>query len=86
MSAAEFHAGLKQLFPERDSMYFLPEQTSEYDRKRLGVEVMEQLELFVNDEKSAIQWVRQQLTQESRSFQDLQPLYHERGSASLGKP
>ena len=56
-------------------MYFLPEQASEYDKKRLEVEEMEQFELFVSDEKSAIQWVRLQLAQEPMSFQDLQPFY-----------
>jgi hypothetical protein len=75
MSSSEFHAGLRQRFPERDSMYFLPEQSSEYDKKRLEVKEMEQFELFVSDEKSAIQWVRLQLSQEPLSFQDLQPLY-----------
>jgi len=74
-SAAEFYSGLRQRCPERDGMYFLPEQVSEYDRKRLEVKEIEQLQLFVSDEKSAIQWVRIQLAQESRSFKDLQPIY-----------
>jgi DNA-directed RNA polymerase subunit RPC12/RpoP len=75
MSAAEFHAGLAQRFPERESMYFLPEQASEYDRRRLEVKEMEQFELFVSDEKSAIQWVRLQLSLHPMGFSDLQPLY-----------
>lgn len=75
ISAAEFHAGLSQRFPERESMYFLPDQVVEYDRKRLEVEAVEQFDLFVSDEKSAIRWVRQQLSQQPMSFQDLQPLY-----------
>ena len=63
LSSAEFHAGLRQRFPERDGMYFLPDQVSEYDRKRLEVKEVEQYELFVSDEKSAIQWVRRQLAE-----------------------
>ena len=51
LSASEFYAGLRQRFPERDGMFFLPEQVSEYDRKRLEVREVEQLELFVSDEK-----------------------------------
>ena len=35
LSAAEFYAGLRQRFPERDGMYFLPTQAAEYDRRRL---------------------------------------------------
>ena len=38
-------------------------------------EGVEQLELFVSDERSAIQWVRRQLTDQPTSYQDLQPLY-----------
>ncbi len=75
LSSAEFHAGLRQRFPERDGMYFLPEQVSEYDRKRLEVSGVEQYELFVSDEKSAIQWVRRQLAESPMAYQDLQPLY-----------
>jgi hypothetical protein len=75
MSAAQFHAGLDQRFPERDSMYFLPEQANEYDRKRIEVVDIEQFDLFVSDEKSAIMWVRLQLSQQPVSFKDLQPLY-----------
>lgn len=75
LAVAEFHGGLQQRFPERDGMYFLPDQTSEYDQKRLEVHEVEQFELFVNDEKSAIQWVRRQLAERPMLYQDLQPLY-----------
>jgi hypothetical protein len=56
-------------------MFFLPSQVTEHDRKRLSVKDVEQLQLFVNDEKSAIQWVRQQLHERPRTYSDLQPLY-----------
>src|ERR1019366_9702076 len=36
---------------------------------------VEQYELFVSDEKSAIQWVRRQLVETPTSYQDLQPIY-----------
>ena len=75
LSSPEFHAGVRQRFPERDGMYFLSEQVTEYDRKRLEVKDVEQLELFVSDEKSAIQWVRQQLSEKPMHYQDLQPLF-----------
>jgi len=75
MSAAEFYIGLAQRYPERDSMYFLPHQVAEYDRRRMNVAEVEQLQLFVSDEKSAIQWVRQQLAETPKTFQQLQPLY-----------
>ena len=75
LSTAEFHAGLRQKFPERDGMYFLPDQVSEYDRRRMDVKEVEQLEMFVSDEKTAVQWVRRQLTIDPMTFKDLQPLY-----------
>ena len=75
LSAAELYAGVRQRFPERDGMYFLPEQATEYDGKRLSVKAVEQYELFVSDEKTAIQWVRRQLADKAMTYQDLQPLY-----------
>lgn len=75
LSASEFYAGLRQRYPERDGMYFLSEQASEYDRKRLEVQGIDQYELFVSDEKSAIQWIRRQLSERPMDYQELQPLY-----------
>jgi hypothetical protein len=75
LSLPEFHLGLTQRFPERDGMYFLPEQVPEYDRRRFEVDEVGQLELFVSNEKSAIQWVRQELSKHPTSYQDLQPLF-----------
>jgi len=79
LGAAEFYAGLKQRFPERDGMYFLPHQVAEYDRRRLRAERVEQLALFVTDEKSAIQWLRQELDPATGSgpqtYQDIQPKF-----------
>ncbi len=75
LSAAEFRNGLHQRFPERDGMYFLSEQVEEYDRKRMTVSEVSQLELFVSDEASAIQWLKQQLKQKPQTFQELQPQF-----------
>lgn len=75
LSAPEFYRGLRERFPERDDMYFLSSQVEEYDKRRLEVDEIEQLHLFVSDEKSAIQWVRQQLYQEPLTYSQLQPLY-----------
>ena len=73
LSAAEFYAGLPARFPERDGMFFLPEQVAEYDRKRLTAKALLQLSLFVNDEASAIQWLKQALTKKPQTFQELHP-------------
>ena len=73
LSASDFNEGLIQRFPERDGMFFLPEQVVEYDRRRIQVQEVAQLELFVRDEESAIQWLRQELARKPRSFQDIHP-------------
>lgn len=75
LSGPEFRQGLAQRFPERDGMYFLPDQVTEYDRKRTSASELRQISFFVNDEHSAIQWIRQQLQDKPQSFQDLQPQF-----------
>ena len=75
LSTKEFLGGLNQRYPERESMYFLPTQVAEYDRKRNTAGELRQLSLFVIDEASAIQWVRRELQSKPRSFQDLQPTF-----------
>ncbi|OQB94577.1 MAG: DNA methylase [Spirochaetes bacterium ADurb.Bin110] len=75
LSAAEFYAGVVQRFPERDGMFFLPEQVAEYDMKRMTVREVLQLQLFVTDEASAIQWLKQQLLKKPQTFQELHPQF-----------
>ncbi len=75
MAAAEFSLGLTQRFPERDSMYFLPDQAAEYDKKRLTVKDIMQLEIGIANEPTAIEWIRQQLAAKPMTIQDLTPLF-----------
>ena len=75
LSAAEFYEGLAQRFPERDGMYFLPEQASEYEKKRLKAGEVRQLVLFVRDEETAIRWLKQQLGGKPQTFQEIHPQF-----------
>jgi len=75
LTAVEFYAGLNARYPERDGMFFLSQQVREYDLKRLKFKEVEQLPLFVSNEKSAIQWVRRLLEQQPLKYQELAPLY-----------
>ncbi|MFZ2358526.1 MAG: hypothetical protein WA040_04215 [Anaerolineae bacterium] len=79
LSAAEFYAGLRSRFVERDGMFFLPDQVPEYDRARLQAGQVAQLTLFVNDEKSSVQWLRQQIDAavngRPQTYQELQPQF-----------
>jgi len=75
LSAVEFYQGLVQRFAERDGMYFLPQQVAEYDRKRMTVKEVLQLDLFVVDESSAIQWLKQQLITKPQTAGALKPQF-----------
>jgi len=75
MTAATFYNGLRQRFPERNGMFFLPDQINEYDLKSVSVSELRQISLFVTDEDSAIQWLRLQLQNKPQTFQELQPQF-----------
>jgi predicted RNA methylase len=75
VSVGEFFSGLAERFPERDGMYFLPDQVADYDQKRMKASEVRQLEIFVRNEKSAIQWLRQQLQDKPQSFQEIHPQF-----------
>ncbi|MBU1223666.1 MAG: DNA methylase [Gammaproteobacteria bacterium] len=73
MSTQEFQAGLKQRFPDRDGMVFLTEQVTEYDKKRLQVAQAPQMEMFVSDERSAIDWLTDFLKRRPSTYQEISP-------------
>lgn len=75
ISSAEFQARVAQRFPMRDGMAFLENQVAEYDKKRTLVKEFAQMSLFVSDENSAIEWIRQQLLKKPQNRQDLHPNY-----------
>lgn len=79
LSAAEFYAGLRRRFAERDGMFFLADQVPEYDAARLRAGRVAQLTLFVSNEKSTIQWLRQQIDPatggQPQTYQNLQPQF-----------
>ncbi|TCW61340.1 DNA methyltransferase [Treponema sp. J25] len=75
LSSQEFQAGLAQRFIERDGMYFLSDQAAEYDRKKMITAAPPQAELFVCDEASAIQWLRQLLKEKPQKFSDINPQF-----------
>ncbi len=73
LSSQEFQDGLRSRFPERDGMVFLPEQVTEYDKKRAQTAQAPQMELFVSDERSAIDWVADFLKARPSTYQDIHP-------------
>lgn len=85
LSSAEFQAELSSHFVERDGMWFLPEQVNEYDKKRAQMENVGQLVIFVEDERSAIDWLRNELKAKPRTNQDVQPDFMQQLNASWKK-
>jgi DNA modification methylase len=73
LSSQEFQEGLSKRFPERDGMVFLLEQVTEYDKKRAQTAQAPQMELFVSDERSAIDWVADFLKTRPSTYQDIHP-------------
>lgn len=76
ISSQEFQIGLSQRFIERDGMYFLPDQVAEYDRKKMAAGGLNEIiEMFVKDEASMIEWLRQLLKQKPQTFADINPQF-----------
>lgn len=71
MSSREFQSGLLHRFSEREGMIFLDDQTLEYDRKRARFTNSPQMELFVTDERSAIDWLTDYLRKRPSAYQDI---------------
>jgi len=73
VSHQEFQAGLREKFQERDGMIFLASQVKEYDKKRASVSTSPQMELFVSDERSAIEWLNDFLKKKPSTYQEIYP-------------
>ena len=73
LSNDEFQISIRSRFPDRDGMVFLPEQVAEYDKKRAQTAQAPQMELFVSDERSAIDWAADYLKARPSTYQDIHP-------------
>jgi 16S rRNA G966 N2-methylase RsmD len=72
-SSQEFQDGLRSRFPDRDGMVFLSDQVAEYDKKRAQVAQAPQMDLFVSDERSAIDWLTDFLKRRPSTYQEVHP-------------
>lgn len=73
LSSDEFLSSLLSRFPERDGMVFLSEQVTEYDKKRAQSAQAPQREIWVDDERSAIDWATDFLKVRPSTYQDIHP-------------
>ncbi|MBY5903936.1 site-specific DNA-methyltransferase [Rhizobium leguminosarum] len=85
LSSAEFQAGLAERFPERDGMYFLPNQIDEYDKARMKAGDPPQRDLFVDDERTAIDWLTDFLKAKPSTYQELHPDFTQKTGAGWRK-
>jgi len=73
LSSNEFLSELRTRFDERDGMVFLSDQVAEYDKKRARMAQAPQMELFVSDERSAIDWLTEFLKKRPSTYQEIHP-------------
>ena len=48
---------------------------AEYDRKKMTTGELKQMAMFVSDEASAIQWLRQLIKEKPQTFSDINPQF-----------
>ena len=75
LSTESFVEQLRTRYLERDGMIFLPSQVDIYDRRRAQVIIAPQIELFVSDERSAIDWLTEVLRKKPSTYQELHPKF-----------
>ena len=75
ISTPEFLAELPVRFRETDGMVFLPEQLVEYEKARARIPQVAQAELFVSDERSAIDWLTNYLLKRPSTRSEVHPEY-----------
>ena len=73
IDASDFQVGLREHFMECDGMFFTPGQKSEYlEKKKLAPEFIP-MGLIVSNEADGIEWLRNQLRETPKTYQELQP-------------
>lgn len=73
MDAQEFQKELRECYIERDGMFFTATQAAEYDEKKKNAPEFVSLGIFVSDEASGIQWLKNQLRDTPKTYQEIQP-------------
>lgn len=73
MDASEFQKGLRERYIERDGMFFTPSQAAMYDEKKKTAPDFIPMGLIVSDEASGIEWLKLQLKDSPKTYQQIQP-------------
>lgn len=75
LSATEFEKLLTDHFFKEDGMWFLPNQLAQYQARKLRGAEPEQFSFYVQDEKSAVRWIRAELEAEEQTLGELTPKF-----------
>lgn len=73
MDAQEFQAGLRERFVERDGMFFTALQAADYEEKRKHTDGFVPMGIIVSDEANGIEWLKNQLRDNPKTYQQIQP-------------
>jgi hypothetical protein len=73
MDAHDFQAGLRERFVERDGMFFTATQAAEYEEKRKHTDGFVPMGIIVSDEANGIEWLKNQLRDNPKTYQQIQP-------------
>ena len=73
MDAQEFQSGLRERFVERDGMFFTAVQAAEYEEKRKHTDGFVPMGIIVSDEANGIEWLKNQLRDNPKTYQQIQP-------------
>lgn len=73
MDAKEFQKGLSERYVEKDGMFFTPAQAAEYDDKKKSTSEFLPMGIIVSDEANGIQWLKNQLRDTPKTYQEIQP-------------
>lgn len=74
IDALEFQKGLVEHgYIERDGMFFTATQAAEYDEKKKQAPEFVPMGIIVSDEANGIQWLKNQLRETPKTYQEIQP-------------
>lgn len=73
IDAVDFQIGLRERYFERDGMFFLSSQVTEYDEKKKSAPEFVPMGLIVSNEADGIEWLRNQLRDEAKTYAQIQP-------------
>ena len=73
LDAKEFQNGLKERYVEIDGMFFTAVKAIEYEEKKKMATEFVPMGIIVSDESNGIQWLKNQLRETPKSYQEIQP-------------